>query len=142
MRKIGLLLIPLLLIACTPVRSERDVYGSYRLTRNAEVVSVTIRPDHTYTQTIDRVRGPSEMNSGHWVWNQQCLMLDGFLIPTGSVPEDLFQGNQSKQGIAHKTKLGTYQFDWCLPTEKGFFGKTRLVINPDRDDFDLVKVGP
>lgn len=142
MRKLGLLLIPLLLITCMPVRSERDLYGLYQLTRNAESVSVTIRPDHTYTQTVKRERGPSEMNSGHWVWNRHCVMLDAFLIPDGSVPESLFQDTQTGKLIASKTKVGTYQFDWCLPAERGFFGITGLVINPDRDDFDLVKVAP
>jgi hypothetical protein len=118
------------------------LYGSYRLTRKAEIISVTIRPDHTYSESIERERGPSEMNSDHWIWDRHCVMLEGFLIPNGSVPEDLFQDIQNRRGLARKTKFGTYQFDWCLPTERSLFGSTRLVINPDRDDFDLVKVAP
>ena len=124
----------LFLCACGGrIDSRQDLYGSYELRRNGELARLEIRPDSTYTETVDRKKGNPETTWDRWTWDGHCISLNNFLIPTGSVPESLLQNANTEHDTARKTPQGVYQFDWCLPTETTFLGSPILIVNPDRD---------
>jgi len=138
MRRLSVLTMFGLLCSCTFVRSERDLQGTYRLIHNDEMVSLSIRADHTFSELIERKKGPAETATGQWSFDGDCVRLKNFLFPTSSVDEDVFvHGDKHSE---RRTGMGTIQSDWCLGSQRSLLnGTISLEINPDRD-FQLKKL--
>ena len=126
--------IGVLLCGCRTVQDERQIYGTYRLSRPTSLIlSLEVRADHSFVQIVtDGTR--HEQVTGTWAWDPVCLRFDGLLVlqeaskalPLTTMREETARSCEYIGGLC--------RVDACLAVEN-IVGEIRLVADPDRPEF-------
>jgi len=136
MRQLILAIALIALSGCGPVDAPNTIPGHYELKSRDVNVSLEVRADGTYTETVKYRTNGEENNSNRWKWAVNQVIFNDILLPEIDRlgPEHFFGPETAKRLNAHKTVQGTIQLDWSMAAEK-VFGDIRLAPYPDNDLF-------
>ena len=134
MWKIGCtIFVVLVLCGCSaslPFVMAEALPGSYELKGSGQVALLTLNSDGTYTEIVRHGSGATETAKSNWKFERRSVVLEGFLIPAGLVPEGLFRFDDRE--IGERTAQGTIKSDFSLSPETTLSGRVKLYVDPDR----------
>lgn len=126
MRAIGVSLsvaFVLALASCSIPASREDLVGRYKLQEGSLRISLVLRGDGTYVETVDLTEGQRHEAKGNWTLSNGCVALSSFVLPEVMTryPPVLESPHHIRELSARYT---------CLPAEK-WFRNVNLVVDPD-----------
>lgn len=124
------------LLACTVVRSEHEVTGTYELNVDRQRITLEILTNETFVETIHLANGGTERRVGKWRWASERINFDGLWIPESFAPDYIRQADsRSDRGQPRYTDPG----NWSVSAES-HWGTVVLPVFPDADiDFRMIR---
>jgi hypothetical protein len=132
-----LLTLTLAAFGCFSIGSETKVVGIYELNAGKAKITLTVRRDHTFVETITAAGIDNERRSGTWRWTGS-LDMESLWIPPAFAPAYILQADaRSERGKFKYTQPG----HWSLDPE-WHFGRVVLPIFPGAGvEFRMVRRG-
>jgi hypothetical protein len=131
-----LILLACVIVACRAVNSAAEVTGLYELRSGSQKITLAVRPDERFRETILFGTGLTETREGAWHWAFGGVSFEGLWVPESFAPDYIRRADsKAKAGQPRYTEPG----HWSIKPEK-HWGKTILPVFPDDDlNFEMVQ---
>lgn len=125
----------LLFYGCVPIQSGPKLAGTYVLQAGSQRITLELRLDQTFVETIQYDPAKTERRVGKWDWTANRIGLYDLWIPPSFAPQYILTSDE-KSGSSPKYTQPGY---WAIRAEN-HWGKVILPIFPDSDiNFERTK---
>ncbi len=116
------------------VRSESEVIGVYELVNGTGKITLAVRGDHTFTETVSETGAKPVSRSGKWRWTG-LVSFDSLWIPAEFAPRYILEADaKTSPGFPKHTEPGP----WSLEPGRSFGHVTLTVFSEGDSKFQMV----